>query len=283
MTAWSNQSTTSNDAWFKEHLSPLQKAARSWDYQRRTARGPQVGPELAEFEEWAKSHDDELEDVEMRSSRRSWCVADAQYRRDHRRSRADKGSLIVASIVSLIAIAGLIFAIKQFQRVAEEKRSAEQVEQAMQTVFLVVKRLIPTNGYDCSSIRWRSRHTRRNLDRRCSSWRNINSHLLDSYDDEEMLLDANVDREKPVGRRCSGGRGQRRAGQLPERLKMGTKCAPSLLKPHPIEVVQNVAVDPDGEALVASSGEDLVLFDLSTRGNRAGKPWSWRGHQRCSP
>jgi WD40 repeat protein len=121
---------SSNVAWLEEHLSVLQRGARLWDAQRRDGRALLVGPQLREADEWAAQHPGEFGELErdfLKASTRE----EARVVREERSTRRTRLLAITASIVSLAAIAGLIAAIWQWQKVNEEKTRAERVEQAM--------------------------------------------------------------------------------------------------------------------------------------------------------
>ena len=60
----------SNIAWRAEHLNTLQREAQVWDHQSRPHGLLMTGKVLAEAEEWASAHDDELSDARPRLPRR---------------------------------------------------------------------------------------------------------------------------------------------------------------------------------------------------------------------
>ncbi len=73
--------TESNDAWRRQHLSPLQHQAALWADQDRPPALLLDGEALAQAEKWAGEHEDELEPVERefldactRRTRRGWCT-----------------------------------------------------------------------------------------------------------------------------------------------------------------------------------------------------------------
>ena len=101
-----------NAAWQATHLSTLQRSATEWDRQSRPAGLLITGGVLAEAEEWAAGHADELLPVDQlyleacRGNER----ASSLMRRTARRNRI---LAIAALVLALLAAAGLIVAVGQ--------------------------------------------------------------------------------------------------------------------------------------------------------------------------
>jgi len=119
----------SNSLWLEEHLSVLQRGARLWDAQRRDDRALLVGPQLEAADAWAASHPDELGEVE-RDFLEASHEEEARVAHEQRSARRTRRLAIAATVVSLFAIAGLIAAIWQWQKVEDAKDRAERVERA---------------------------------------------------------------------------------------------------------------------------------------------------------
>jgi WD40 repeat protein len=121
---------SSNAAWLEEHLSVVQRGARLWDAQRRDDRALLVGPQLQAADEWAANHPNELGELE-RDFLEASHKEEARVAREQLSARRTRLLAVMATVVSLVAIAGLIAAIWQWQKVNDEKERAERVEQAM--------------------------------------------------------------------------------------------------------------------------------------------------------
>ena len=99
---------TSNARWREEHLNPLQREAQTWDARSRPAGLLITGEVLTEAEQWAEAHEAELLPIDreyLEASRAEQRRLDLEHK-VHRRNRA---LTAVAVVVSVLALAALVY------------------------------------------------------------------------------------------------------------------------------------------------------------------------------
>ena len=104
-----------NAIWQATHLSTLQREATEWDRQSRPAGLLISGGVLAEAEEWAAEHPDELLPVDqlyLEACRENERAASLM----SRTARRNRILAIVALVLALLAAAGLMVALRQTQK-----------------------------------------------------------------------------------------------------------------------------------------------------------------------
>lgn len=119
---------TSNTAWFERNLSMFQRQATVWDEQHRPEGMLLHGNALAEAEQWATEHADELTPVEEEFLQQCREQRRQEQQREAERQRKMRIAWMVAAgmaVLLLIAVAATIFAIQQ-REVAEMANAALQ-------------------------------------------------------------------------------------------------------------------------------------------------------------
>ena len=117
----------SNIAWRAEHLNTLQREAQVWDHQSRPHGLLMTGKVLAEAEEWASAHDDELSALDR--DYLDACRAEAQRAAAERRAaQRNRRLAIVACAVGILAIIGLIAALLLWYSATTQGRKARFAE-----------------------------------------------------------------------------------------------------------------------------------------------------------
>ncbi len=117
----------SNDVWLDEHLSDLQRGARTWEDQRRNDRALFVGADLQAAEAWATEHPEEVGESEEEFLA---ACHDEQERieKDARTRRRTRILAIAMTAVAILAVAALVFSFVQWRSVEDQKDRAEAVE-----------------------------------------------------------------------------------------------------------------------------------------------------------
>ena len=117
----------SNDVWLDEHLSDLQRGARTWEDQRRNDRALFVGADLQAAEAWATEHPEEVGESEEEFLA---ACHDEQQRieKDARTRRRTRILAIAMTAVAILAVGALVFSFVQWRSVEDQKDRAEAVE-----------------------------------------------------------------------------------------------------------------------------------------------------------
>jgi WD40 repeat protein len=127
---------TSNQEWFEQHLSPLQKQAALWGAQGRTDSWLLSDQALTEVEAWAREHGDKLTEIEQdfleacqqqqeqimaereaqrRELQMAQKLADTERARAEERARSARTSRIIAGIASLLLVVALVLGFQSYQ------------------------------------------------------------------------------------------------------------------------------------------------------------------------